>query len=129
MPAATSSPSLPVAGLGRRIIALVVDWGIASAISAGFFQYDALATLGIFAVMTWLLVATLGATIGHLVTGLGVRTPAGGPAGPLRALVRTVALCLVVPAVVWGPDGRGLHDVWAGTVITRLRSKAAAPAR
>ena len=42
-------------------------------------------------------------------------------AGPLRALVRTALLCLVIPAVVWGPDGRGLHDVVAGTTITRIR--------
>jgi len=34
-------------------------------------------------------------------------------------LIRTVSLCLVIPAVVWGLDGRGLHDVWAGTQIVR----------
>ncbi|MPV37657.1 RDD family protein [Georgenia subflava] len=116
------NPQLPpVAGLGRRLVALAVDWAIASAISAGFFAYDPLATLGVFAVMTWLMLATLSASIGHVVLGLGVRTPGRGPAGPLRALVRTVALCLVIPAVIWGPDGRGLHDMWAGTVITRIR--------
>ena len=118
-----------MAGLGRRAIALLVDWGLATAISAGFFQYDPMATLAVFAAMTWVLVGTLGATIGHLVTGLGVRRVAGGPPGLLRSLIRTVSLCLVVPAVVWGTDGRGLHDVWAGTVITRLRSATASPAR
>ena len=111
----------PVAGLGRRIVALLVDWGLASAISAGFFNYQPLVTLGIFALMTWAMVATLSASIGHLVVGLAVRTAGRGPAGPIRALVRTVLLCLVIPAVVWGKDGRGLHDVAAATVVTRIR--------
>lgn len=106
------------AGLGRRVAALIVDWAIASAISAGFFDFHELATLGVFAVMTWLLVSLTGATIGHALLGLVVRS-ADGRAGPGRVAIRTVALCLVIPAVVWGPDGRGLHDVWAGTAITR----------
>ncbi|MHB1063122.1 MAG: RDD family protein [Georgenia sp.] len=117
----TTSVTRPVAGLGRRIAALLIDWALASAISAGFFAWDAMVTLGIFALMTFLLVGTLSATIGHVALGLGVRTLAGGPAGPGRAFVRTLALCLVIPAVVWGRDGRGLHDVWAGTVVTRVR--------
>lgn len=122
MPDTTTTPvTRPVAGLGRRIVALFVDWVIASAISAGFFAWGPMATLGIFALMTVLMVGTLSATIGHVALGIGVRTLAGGPAGLGRALVRTVALCLVIPAVVWGRDGRGLHDVWAGTVITRVR--------
>jgi uncharacterized RDD family membrane protein YckC len=34
--------------------------------------------------------------------------------------VRTLLLCLFVPAVVVGRDGRGLHDLAAGTRIVRL---------
>ncbi|WP_226924723.1 RDD family protein [Georgenia satyanarayanai] len=107
------------APLGRRIIALAVDWGVATAISAGFLDNNALATLGIFAVMTILLLATRGATIGHTLLGLRVRAVDGGAARPLQVLIRTASLCLVIPAVVWGLDGRGLHDVWAGTRIVR----------
>lgn len=111
----------PVAGLGRRIVALLIDWALASVISYAFFDYHPMATLAVFALMTWAMVATLSASIGHLVAGLAVRTAGRGPAGPIRALVRTVLLCLVIPAVVWGGDGRGLHDVGAGTVVTRIR--------
>ncbi|MFD1719057.1 RDD family protein [Georgenia deserti] len=111
----------PVAGLGRRAVALAIDWTLASVISAGFFDYHPMATLGTFAVMTIAMVATISASIGHLVVGIGVRTPGRGPAGPLRALLRTVLLCLVIPAVVWTADGRGLHDVAAGTTVTRIR--------
>lgn len=107
------------ASLGRRIVALLVDWALASAISAGFLDYDPLATIAVFAVMTWVLLATRGATIGHTFLGLQVRAVDGGAARPLQVLIRTVALCFVIPAVVWGLDGRGLHDVWAGTRIVR----------
>jgi len=33
--------------------------------------------------------------------------------------VRSALLCLVIPAVVWDRDGRGLHDTAAGTVLVR----------
>lgn len=111
--------TLTRATLGRRVIALAVDWGLAMAISAGFLDNHPLATLGVFAVMTWLLLATRGATIGHTVLGMRVRAIDGGAASPLQVLIRTACLCLVIPAVVWGLDGRGLHDVWAGTHIVR----------
>lgn len=145
---------LPTAGrgsrapLGRRAVALVVDWAVASLISAAFFGYEALATLAVFGLSTALLVGTAGFTIGHRVLGLQVvrfvelvtpadasarrgsggaaaSTDAGGatgvwgPPGLLLAIVRTALLCLVVPAVVWDGNGRGLHDVAAGTVIVR----------
>jgi uncharacterized RDD family membrane protein YckC len=109
------------AGLGRRLVALVVDWLAAVAISAGFFGYEPLATLVIFFTMTTTLVGTLGFTIGHRIAGIGVRTTSGQEPGFGRAALRTAALCLVLPAVVWGADGRGLHDRWAGTEIVRLR--------
>lgn len=111
----------PLATLWRRLVALGIDWAAAVAISMGFFDFAAMATLGVFALMTFILVATLGASIGHVVCGLAVRRGPGQLPGVGRAFVRTVLLCLVIPAVVWGPDGRGLHDVVAGTTITRIR--------
>jgi hypothetical protein len=87
------------------------------------------ATLGIFALSTTVLVALLGTTIGHRVAGIRVvrLRDVGGPdrerpvrpPGVSAAVVRTLLLCLVVPAVVWDADGRSLHDAAAGTVIVR----------
>jgi len=116
-PPAESSAAGPL--WGRRIVGVCIDWALASAISAGFFGFDAMATLGIFALSTFLLVATLGSTIGHRLAGIGVRTLDGRAPGPLRALARTLALCLVIPAVVTDRSGRGLHDIWAGTCLVR----------
>ncbi|ACQ80112.1 RDD domain containing protein [Beutenbergia cavernae DSM 12333] len=111
------------AGLARRIGALVIDWLLASAISAGFFAFDSWATLAIFAAMTLILVATLGSTIGHRVLGLRVvRADDGGHPGIVSAIVRTVALCLVIPAVIWDSEGVSLHDRWARTrIVERAR--------
>jgi hypothetical protein len=135
-----------MAGLGRRVVGILVDWGIASLISAAFFDRDEWATLAIFGVSTAVLVATLGTTIGHrlvgvqvvrlgdLTTVLAAATSAPGRTGPpapgavpsllpppglLLGLTRTVLVCLVIPAVVWDSSGRGLHDVAAGTVVVR----------
>lgn len=108
---------------GRRIIAVCIDWELASAISAGFFGFDSMATLGVFALMTYMLVGTLGSTIGHRLVGVGVRGLDGSLPGPLRALGRTFALCLGIPAVITDPTGRGLHDRWAGTHVVRLSGR------
>ena len=73
---------------------------------------------------------SIGHTLGHRILGLRVRRvfpgqstqdPAWSTMAPgfLSALVRTVLLCLVIPAVVWDGDGRGLHDRVAGTAIVR----------
>jgi hypothetical protein len=126
------------AGVGRRIVALVVDWLVCLAISATFFpadegaafllRADSMVTLAVFALENALLVGLLGFTLGHRLLGLRVRTagyaPDGMPVpdeerapGLLRGSVRTLLLCLVIPAVVWDADGRGLHDRAAGTAI------------
>ncbi|GAA1992256.1 RDD family protein [Isoptericola halotolerans] len=110
------------APLGRRVVALCVDWALAEAISFGFFGRDPMVTLAIFAVMNLILVSSVGSTIGHRLLGLQVRRL--GVEGPHlvgfgRGTVRTLLLCLVIPPVVWDADGRGMHDRAAGTVIVR----------
>lgn len=120
-----STPARHEQHWGRRIGALAVDWGTAVAISAGFFDYQALATTGVFAAMTLLLVGTVGCTIGHRVLGLRVYriVDGGSPPLPLQTLVRTLLLCLALPAVIPGADGRGLHDIAAGTRIARFGTR------
>ncbi|WP_458778855.1 RDD family protein [Arthrobacter sp. D3-16] len=111
------SGSGSIARAGRRIIALMIDWGIALLISNFAFGGDAWATLAIFAVEQILLVGTLGYSIGHRITGIHVVAAGGGAPGPLAALVRSLLLCLVVPAVIFDPDHRGLHDKAMNTLL------------
>lgn len=97
----------------------MIDWGIALLISNFAFAGDSWATLGIFALEQTLLVGTLGYSIGHRVVGISVVGPGGGTPGPLAALVRAVLLCLVIPAVIFDPDQRGLHDKAMNTLLIR----------
>jgi uncharacterized RDD family membrane protein YckC len=81
-----------------------------------------LATLGIWAAQHWLLVALLGMTYGHRMFGLRVIRDDGAQyPGFAKAAIRTVLLALVIPAVVWDSEGRGLHDRAAGTRLVKVR--------
>jgi uncharacterized RDD family membrane protein YckC len=108
-----------IARAGRRIVAIMVDWGIAMLISNAAFGGDSWATLAVFAAEQMLLVGTLGYSIGHRLVGIQVVRLGGGPAGPLAGAVRALLLCLVIPAVIFDPDHRGLHDKAMNTILVR----------
>jgi uncharacterized RDD family membrane protein YckC len=109
-----------IARAGRRIVAIVIDWTLALLISNFLFSGDSWATLALFAAEQLLLIGTLGYSIGHRAMGIHVVRLGGAPAGPLAALVRTLLLCLVIPAVIFDPDHRGLHDKAVKTVLVRM---------
>ncbi|MGN6607867.1 MAG: RDD family protein [Jatrophihabitans sp.] len=41
------------------------------------------------------------------------------PVTPIRALARTVMLFLLIPALIFDRDGRGLHDRYTDTAVVR----------
>jgi uncharacterized RDD family membrane protein YckC len=108
-----------VGRLGRRIGAYLIDAACAALISAGFFGYDAWATLVIFAIVQILFIPTIGGSPGHRLVGMRIMRVDGGWAGLWRPIVRTALLVLLIPAVIWDSDQRGLHDKAAGTVLVR----------
>jgi uncharacterized RDD family membrane protein YckC len=108
-----------LATLGRRILALVLDWACAVVVSIAFFSYDPLATLLVFAVVQAVFIPTIGGSPGHRLLGMRVIRVGGGWIGVWRPLVRTLLLVLVIPAVIWDRDNRGLHDRLAGTALVR----------
>ena len=108
---------------GRRLGALVVDWGIALGLTAAFGWRTSSAqgqwgTIAIFGAEHLVFLSLLGFTVGKWLFGVRVGK-LGGPLTPIHVVVRTVLLLLVIPAVVWDQDGRGLHDRAAGTVEVR----------
>lgn len=116
---ARSGPA-SLAGWGRRFLALFIDWGISLLVAAAWFDDAAWASLACFALMQVVLLGTLGTTLGKRLAGLQVVRLGGAWAGPARALLRTVLLCLVVPPLILDGDGRGAHDRLAGTVQIRM---------
>ncbi|KJK59140.1 RDD family protein [Saccharothrix sp. ST-888] len=110
---------------GRRIGALFVDGWLCSLIAYGLLargdQSEAnLWTTPLFYVVTVLLLATAGTTVGKRLFGLRVVRLDGSRATIPQVLLRTLLLCLVVPALVWDRDTRGLHDKAVGTVEVRV---------
>ncbi|GAA2065158.1 RDD family protein [Leifsonia soli] len=108
-----------VGRVGRRIAAIAIDWAIASLLSFAFFRYDSWATIAIFAALQIVFIPTLGGSIGHRAVGMRVVAVRGGWVGVWRPIVRTLLLCVVIPALVWDSDQRGFHDKIAGTVLIR----------
>jgi hypothetical protein len=106
-----------IARAGRRIGALVIDWGLSVLLSVAFFHYDAFATLGIFALTQVVFLTLVSGSVGQVAFRMRVVPVAGGWIGVWRPLVRTLLLCVVVPALIWDRDQRGLHDKAAGTVL------------
>jgi uncharacterized RDD family membrane protein YckC len=104
--------------VGRRIGALFLDYGTAYLIS-GFFGWDPLAILAIFAAIQIVFIPTLQGSPGHRIFGLRVVRADGAWVGLWRPIVRTLLLIVVIPAVIWDADQRGLHDKAAGTILLR----------
>ncbi|MCW2749910.1 MAG: hypothetical protein JWR83_1020 [Aeromicrobium sp.] len=114
-----------VARFGRRLGGIAIDWAIAYGLSLLFFRApDGTAnpwiTLAVFAVLTLLFELFFNASIGHLVLRMRVVPIRGGSLAPWRPLVRTLLLCLGIPALIWDRDQRGLHDRVAGTLLVRV---------
>ena len=120
------------AGLGRRVLALSIDWAIASFTAALVYPLQASALgpslfrLGVFVLEVFLLTSLGGASAGQRVMGLRVLSwPDNLFLRPGPILLRTILIALVVPAVVTDKDGRGLHDRAAKSVVMRVRKKRA----
>lgn len=117
------TPGLASASWGRRILALFVDWVTCLAVVEGLVAVGVLAgnpnglgTLGLFVVESALFTALAGGSFGKLATRIRVvRTDGSGrPVSLIPALLRSVLVALLVPPLLTF-DGRGLHDLAAGT--------------
>jgi len=118
-----------VATTGSRVAAFIVDL-LAGGLIGGLvnvFVADptplqrTLAGNGAFALQVLLLTALTGQSLGMKLVGIRVvrvSSPSGAP-GFLPSAVRLALLLLLVPALVFDRDGRGLHDKAAGTVVLK----------
>lgn len=117
-----------LAPTGPRLLAFLVD-AIASALVAALFVPHSgglshslpgswsLVPLSIDYVVGVLLT---GRTVGMYLFGLRlIRVDRNAAIGPGRIVVRTVLLFLLVPAVVFDRDGRGMHDRVTDVAVVR----------
>ena len=116
-----------VAGFGPRLGALCLDWLIAVLIASPFTGHRPFTpgsnspwVLVVFGAEYIVLVSLIGRTIGMRLCGIGIMRLDGRRVSLPWVVVRTVLLVLVVPAVVYDRDRRGLHDKAAGSVVVRL---------
>ncbi|NUR93536.1 MAG: RDD family protein [Nonomuraea sp.] len=114
-----------IAGWGRRIGALVIDWMICTWVVVQLLLRINPAEAPwvpavVFAVQYLLLVGTIGQTFGHRLTGIRVAAMDGRNPRWLPALVRTVLLCLAIPALIADRDHRGVHDRVSNTMVVRM---------
>jgi uncharacterized RDD family membrane protein YckC len=108
-----------VAGAGRRLGALVIDWLLCTIIALAIFKVQTW-TIVVFAVEVYLLTALTGFTFGKRLLGIRVARLDGKPVGLLWSLIRTLLLLAVVPPLVFDRDMRGLHDKAANTIVIRI---------
>ena len=116
------------AGLGRRAAAIALDWLVALLLArlvpgAEYGSGDyALATLAIFAfeiiVLTWL----TGSSFGQRILGIAVVSETGGRLPLSRIIVRTALICIVIPALVYDSQRRGLQDLAVGSRVVMRTS-------
>lgn len=113
--------------LGRRLAAITLDWlacyAIIAALSGGIGQMTpdrSPIILALFFGEVTILTALTGASLGQKIFGLRVvRFSDGGTITPLQALIRTFFLVLVVTAVTYDENGRGIHERISKTVLNR----------
>jgi hypothetical protein len=130
--AADTSPSYPgqqfglpqrgpgsVASMPRRILALFIDW-LLSMLIAYWLTGSQFWTIVVFAVEVYVLTATTGFTVGKRLAGIRTIRTNGDLVGFRWALVRTLILLTVIPALLTDRDLRGLHDRASDTLVIRV---------
>ncbi|KAA9393436.1 RDD family protein [Kocuria coralli] len=112
-----------LAGLGVRVLALLIDWFVAMGLAALLFSQTAqnVGTLGLWLVITALSVGFTGHTIGHFILGMQVQTTDGYAPGFFRGVIRSVLVFLIVPGLIMDQDQRGLQDRAVGTLLVKIR--------
>ncbi len=110
-----------VAPTGVRLLAFAVD-AIASGLVAALFVGGVPGSWSLipFTLDYVLGIVLAGRTLGMYLFGLRlIRVDRTAAVDPVRAILRTVLLALLIPAVIWDRDTRGLHDRASDTAVVR----------
>jgi uncharacterized RDD family membrane protein YckC len=115
---------------GRRMLGITFDWLAAYAVSLGFFAGGGSflersrgvggTVLIVMAIEYVVLVSLGGASFGHRLVGLKVvRFSDGGTVTPLQALIRTALMVIIITAITFDENGRGINERLSNTVLVK----------
>lgn len=115
---------------GRRALGITIDWFAAYAVSLGFFAGSGTllersrgiggTVLSVMALEYLILVTLGGSSFGHRIVGLKViRFSDGEAARPLQVLVRTLLMVIIITAITFDENGRGINERLSNTVLVR----------
>jgi len=127
MSLAEIDPRYPRVSQGRRMLGVLIDWLLCAAIAKGFFdggqRWAAPYVAPVIFFAQYLFFSTLGgATPGHRIVGLKiVRFSDGQMPTPIQALIRTSLLVIVLTAITFDQNGRGINERLSNTVLVKTR--------
>jgi uncharacterized RDD family membrane protein YckC len=115
---------------GRRLLGITIDWLAAYAVTLGFFAGSGSflertrgiggTVLLVLAFEYLILVSFGGSSFGHRIVGLKVvRFSDGGAVTPLQALIRTALMVIIITAVTFDENGRGINERFSNTVLVK----------
>jgi uncharacterized RDD family membrane protein YckC len=112
-----------LATLNQRFGALLVDWLLCLLITWPFGRpgWTGMWALLVLVAEYVFFVGLFGQTPGMRLLGIRCLSAISGKTlGAPRALLRSLLLVLVIPALIMDDYGRGLHDRAAGSVVTKV---------
>ena len=116
--------------LGRRLAAITIDWLASYAIAFAFFagggnfgervSGSRVPTTLILVAEYAILIALTGASFGHRLLRMKVVDFNNGGLPTIRqALIRTGLMAIVITAITYDEDGRGIHERFSQTKLER----------
>ena len=118
---------------GRRALGILIDWLAAYALTLGFLSGGGTflersrgiggTVLLVMGLEYLILVSFGGASFGHRLVGLKVvRFSDGGAATPVQVLIRTVLMLIIVTAITFDENGRGVNERLSNTVLVSTKN-------
>ena len=115
---------------GRRMLGITIDWIAAYAVTLGFFSGGGSllersrgigGTVLIVLALEYLILVSLGgSSFGHRIVGLKVvRFSDGGALTPVQALIRTALMVIIITAITFDENGRGVNERLSNSVLVK----------
>ncbi len=119
-PTAFNPAEVHLAGFGRRLGALLIDWALCLVVASFYANPQVVPwpPVLVLVVLNTVLIGLFGRTPGMALAGIRtISMDDGGAIGLGKGVVRAILLALLIPAVIMDASRRGYHDRAAGSVV------------